>query len=773
MNTRPEPSDPVPFPGTLPPASSLQAPEDLLKFLHVAGMIAVVSFGIFYALIGQRVPALIELGYAVFTAGTLCWLHLFGGRPAPVVRIHGIAVQGVCVAVTLAMGGLSTSGGFMVWGMISPAAALIFLGRRPAIASTGVFALCLAAVALAEPHLTAPHPLADRWNGPITAVSILGSFILVGATLIYFFGRLRREQEHKDRATANARRLDGALVEASRHGSLLRGDLRSALHDILETVVQELDLARGDVWRFERDRRHLRCLASAGSVEGGPAVDSVADVKTFPRYSAALVGTRVVVVDDTRTDPRTQELSGDYLDPMSIGALLAVPLWSGGVQVGGLYLGRRRAAASWTREEVSFAASAGDLVTQAFEADQRLHLERERASLEDRLQHTQKLESLGVLAGGIAHDFNNLLVGILGRADLAASALGDDSDTSFPRARGHLEAIAIAGHRAADLCEQLLAYSGHGRFVVEPMDLNELVRDVAGLLQVSVSKKASVDYRLGSGLAWIEGDPTQVRQVAMNLITNASEALDSGVGAITVSTGQARCTAADLAVMDHAEGAPGDYVYLQVTDSGHGMDEETRSRLFDPFYSTRFEGRGLGMATVLGIVRGHKGAVQVSSQPGRGTNMRVLFPARDWVPADEPEDTVDNPETDHRGTLLLVDDEAVVRDTVGEMLRGVGFEVVTAVDGVDGVERFRREPDLFACVILDLTMPRMNGSEALEALRKESPDIPVVLSSGFSVQEFHTRFGEVDRTHFVQKPFRTSTLIQAIDDLCQGGNSRD
>ena len=771
MTQRPEPTHPAPFAGTVPPASRLKAPEDLLKFLHLAGMASVVVFGIVFFLLGLRIPAAIEGVYALFTAGTLTWLHLLGGRPGPVVWVQVSMVLLVAAAISLVLGGIYSSGGFMVWGMISPAAALIFLGRRPAAIITVLFALALVVVAGLEPYLTPVNTLPEWLRGPFSAANILGSFCLVMVTLIYFFWRLRGEQEQRDRATQTARRLDGALVAVSRHGSVARRDLPGALRGMLEVVVDELEVARADVWRFEADRRHLRCLQSAGNAEGSPAAGEIVDAASYPVYSRALQGERVVVVDDARTDPRTHELAGDYLAPLSIGALLGAPIWLGGTQAGALYLGHRGSHRRWTREEVNFAASVADLVAQAFEIHEHDRAESARASLEDRLQHTQKLESLGMLAGGIAHDFNNLLVGILGRADLAATALSDDSETGPRRVGEHLEAIAVAGHRAADLCGQLLAYSGRGHFVVEPMDLNEVVREVASLLQVSVSKRASVDYRFGTALPWLEGDPTQVRQVAMNLVTNASEALESGIGSITVATGRIHCTVEQLAAMDHAEGPPGDYVYLQVTDSGHGMDAETRARLFDPFFSTRFTGRGLGMATVLGIVRGHKGAIEVSSSAGRGNTLRVLFPARDWVPGDEPEDTVDNPATDRRGSVLLVDDEAVVRETVGAMLEGAGYDVVTAADGEEGLERFLNDPTEFACVVLDLTMPRMGGREVLEAIRQRSSDTPVVLSSGFSEQEFHTRFGEVQGVRFVQKPFRGATLIEAIDALCATDDS--
>jgi PAS domain S-box-containing protein len=389
---------------------------------------------------------------------------------------------------------------------------------------------------------------------------------------------------------------------------------------------------------------------------------------------------------------------------------------------------------------------------------ERRRVEEEQRRLEEHIRHVQKLESLGVLAGGIAHDFNNLLMAILGNADLALLALSPASP-----ARQNIEEIGTASRRAAELCRQMLAYSGKGHFVVEKLDLSALVREMANILEVSVSKKATLRCHFTEGLPAVEADATQVRQVVMNLITNASEALGESAGVISISTGAMAYDRGYL--LDSVSGTDlpaGRYVFLAVSDTGCGMDAGTQRRIFDPFFTTKFTGRGLGLAAVLGIVRGHGGSIKVLSQPGKGTTFTVLLPALD-TPARPAEKAVAAPQPWHGdGTVLLVDDEAGVRRVGEEMLEVLGFRVLTAADGVEAVEVFRRHADAIACVILDLTMPRMNGEEAFRELRRIRGDVRVVLSSGYDEQDVTRRFFGEGPTGFVQKPYSVDVLREVV-----------
>ena len=387
--------------------------------------------------------------------------------------------------------------------------------------------------------------------------------------------------------------------------------------------------------------------------------------------------------------------------------------------------------------------------------------EEARRRLEEKMHEVQKLESLGLLAGGIAHDFNNLLMGVLGNADLALLKLAPESP-----ARTHVEAIEKAARRAADLTNQMLAYSGRGRFVVERLDLNRLVEEMSHLLGTVISKKAALKFDLSPGLPPVEGDPTQLRQVVMNLITNASDAIGDRVGVITVATGVMRADRDYLQGTFLDEDLPeGEYVFLEVSDTGCGMDPATRARIFDPFFTTKFTGRGLGLAAVLGIVRAHHGAIKVYSEPGRGSTFKILLPRCDDVQdlhrADPPPGANSDPFAGS-ATVLLVDDDEAVRTVAAMMLEEQGLEVIMAADGAEGVERFRSHAEEIRVVILDLTMPGLSGEEAFREIRRIRPDVPVILTSGYNENDVTTRFAGKGVAGFIQKPFRTAELMEVL-----------
>ncbi|MCD4690905.1 GAF domain-containing protein, partial [bacterium] len=391
--------------------------------------------------------------------------------------------------------------------------------------------------------------------------------------------------------------------------------------------------------------------------------------------------------------------------------------------------------------------------------------EEEHRNLEEQVRHAQKLESLGILAGGIAHDFNNLLTGILGNADMALMELNQKDPT-----RNSVKAIRDAAERAADLSRQMLAYSGKGRFVIEPIDLNALVTEMTHLLDASISKSAVVRYELVSNLPVMTGDATQIRQVIMNLMTNASDAIGDRNGAITVRTGFGECDQNQLSQGYMDDGLPeGTYVYLEIEDTGTGMDEDTASRIFDPFFTTKFTGRGLGLAAVLGIVRSHNGTIAVDSTPEAGTTFRVLFPTSDSqsLPDAVQEMTEEkrSPWESAGGTVLLVDDEPTVRQITQKVLERAGYTVITASDGVKALEAFRRHIDEIVCVLLDLTMPNMGGEEAFLELRKIKPDVRVILSSGYGEKEVADRFLGEGLAGFIEKPYLAAKLVTKVRDV--------
>ncbi len=379
----------------------------------------------------------------------------------------------------------------------------------------------------------------------------------------------------------------------------------------------------------------------------------------------------------------------------------------------------------------------------------------EHRALEHKLLETQKLESLGVLAGGIAHDFNNLLTGILGNASLAASVAGVDSPV-----QSYLEQIEKASLRAADLCKQMLAYSGKGRFVVRETDLNGLVNETTDLLRVSISKRALLRFQLAERLPAVNADSTQLRQVIMNLVINASDALGEADGVIAIATGTQRLSLAELtAARAPAEAVPGDYIWCEVSDTGCGMPPEVLARIFDPFFTTKFTGRGLGLAAVLGIVRSHRGALMVNSCPGQGTTFRVYLPST-HRPVRElagPMPTMAGWRGE--GSVLLVDDEETVRITTGRMLEGMGFTVLSASDGLEALQVFADNPEI-RFVLLDLSMPRLDGVETFREIRKMRPEARVLLMSGFTKIEAMKRFGMEGLCGFIQKPFTMRQLVE-------------
>jgi len=392
-------------------------------------------------------------------------------------------------------------------------------------------------------------------------------------------------------------------------------------------------------------------------------------------------------------------------------------------------------------------------------------LDAERRALEAKVQHAQKLESLGVLAGGIAHDFNNLLVGILGNASLALMDLEEDSPL-----REVIADIETTALRAADLTKQMLAYSGKGRFIVRAVDLNALVREMAQLLQTVISKRAVLRFELAADLPLVEADATQVRQVVMNLITNASDAIGSDAGAITLRTGVRSASRATRASSYGDDALPdGLYAFIEVEDTGCGMDAETMGRIFDPFFSTKFTGRGLGLAATLGIVRGHQGTIDVASAPTRGTTFTVLLPFT-GNPEAAVRETIAPRRERFRGTgaVLVVDDDETVRSVAQIMLERSGFTVLTARDGHEGVAMFDDGRAQISLVLLDLTMPTLDGEEAFRAMRRLRPDARVVLMSGYSSQELAARYAAEGLAGFVQKPFRLEELEACLTRVLDG-----
>jgi two-component system cell cycle sensor histidine kinase/response regulator CckA len=401
--------------------------------------------------------------------------------------------------------------------------------------------------------------------------------------------------------------------------------------------------------------------------------------------------------------------------------------------------------------------------------------EEEQREREEAFRQAQKLESIGVLAGGIAHDFNNLLTGIMGNAGMARRAvLAGRSE----HAASMLQDVIKASERAADLTRQLLAYAGKGQFVIQPVDLCRLVTEVSTLIRASIAKKITLVLDVPDECPPIEGDRTQLQQLVMNLVINGGEAIGDEAGTLTVRLRTEHFT--ERRERTRTEGfpiLPGEYVRIEVIDSGSGMDDQTRKRIFEPFFTTKFLGRGLGLSAALGIVRGHRGAIGVRSEPGRGTTFTVLLPViRDTLRAPRHSQEI-YPEHEHRGvgTILVVDDEPAVRGLAQNILEEAGYTVELAEDGVRAVERLGKLGESVSLILLDLTMPRLGGAETALEMRRLLPNVPIVAMSGYGDIEVMERFSGAHIDDYLPKPFTPEHLTAKVRDALaprvSGGDS--
>ena len=389
--------------------------------------------------------------------------------------------------------------------------------------------------------------------------------------------------------------------------------------------------------------------------------------------------------------------------------------------------------------------------------------EEQKQVMEEKMAHVQRLESLGILAGGIAHDFNNILAGIMGNAELAEMNISDGLPI-----RRELKNIVSGSTRAADLCKQMLAYSGQGICLKSDVNMTVLVEEELQLIDVSVPKNISLTLDLANALPAVHADKTQMQQIIMNLVTNAAESIgDAKAGGITITTAAIQAGNKELESRFIEEvREPGNYVFIEVSDDGSGMDAATKAKLFDPFFTTKFTGRGLGMSAVLGIVRSHGGTLQVNSKPGQGTRFTVLLPASD-IGDPIPVKSIDEPvkETHIACTVLVIDDELMVRTVVERLLKKLDCKVLLAANGREGVETYREHAQQIDVVLLDLTMPVMDGKEALGLLHGLNASLPVFICSGYSHESVAVMFDADKPCGFLQKPFTLHTLSEMLQKV--------
>ncbi|MEQ8222608.1 MAG: response regulator [Candidatus Eremiobacterota bacterium] len=390
--------------------------------------------------------------------------------------------------------------------------------------------------------------------------------------------------------------------------------------------------------------------------------------------------------------------------------------------------------------------------------------EEENKKIEERIRSIQKHESLGKMAGGIAHGFNNILASILGYAEISIMESPPDSPIRY-----YLQKIQKATHRGSDITKQMLSYTGHGKVTMEEIDLSSLIEEMHQFIEISTSNRCNITYAIDENLPVIQGDAGQIRQVIMNLLMNASEAIENNSGTVTLKTGKISCDEAYLCKNYPEEHLlPGTYLYLDVSDTGCGIPEEIQSKIFDPFFTTKFLGRGLGLAAVHGIVRVHRGAIKVLSRKGEGTTMRLLFPALRYLQGKEKEKDLSVPEVYTGGkTVLVIDDSEDICTVAGKLLGKAGFTVMTASNGLEGLEIFRARCEDISLIILDVAMPVMSGDKVFKELKLIKKEVPVIITSGYNEAHAMSRFGKTEIAGFIQKPYRGQDLIEMAKSLAK------
>ena len=564
---------------------------------------------------------------------------------------------------------------------------------------------------------------------------------------------------HVDVPRQRAGECDAALLDGQRlvlellaQGAALPqalGALCSAIERRIPRAICSVLLLDAEVGVLRHGAAPRLPAAYCAAIDGasiGPVAGSCGTA-AFLRHS--------VIVEDIATDPLWAAYSELAL-PHSLCACASIPIFDPEGAVLGTFAIYHSRPGSFDASELEVLHDFSGLATVVIQTERR---RLELAAAETVVSQAQKLESLGVLAGGIAHDFNNLLAIMTTNLSLAQRHIARDSE-----ALTFVKATELAALRAADLTKQLLAYAGKGRFVVRPLDLSPSIEQMTQLLSVALPKKVTLEIALAPALPLIEGDAAQLQQVVMNLVTNAADSIADAEGTVRVTTAVIELgDAITLGPLLPQRLEPGRYVTLRVEDSGCGMRPEVMARIFDPFFTTKMTGRGLGLSAILGILRSHRAGLRLHSEPGKGSAFEIFFPALAGAGESPDAPAVSTLPPVQAGVALVVDDEPALREAAAHLFRAIGFGVVTAANGLEALACVAQRGAELSVVLMDLTMPKMGGAEAVVELRKLRPELPVILCSGYSEEAAIERTRSLERVQFLQKPYQLHELEQAVE----------
>ena len=556
----------------------------------------------------------------------------------------------------------------------------------------------------------------------------------------------------------------GRCVEAS--GKLHPGESEdkatvSGTLGMIARIVEEQNPGYRCSILLVEDGRFVRGAGPSLPEEYNAAIDGYAVGPTVGSCGTAIYWNVPVIVDDIQADPLWVPFAA-LAKKAGVAACWSHPFTSTSGNVLGalaLYSPEPRSPTAEQLGRLRAAARMTGLAVERGRAEEALREKRKRElELEEQLRQAAKMEALGVLAGGVAHDFNNVLSTILANTEFALELLPEGAEVA-----SMLEDVVEASRRAGQFCQQMLAYAGRGGLKTQEVEIGALLPELSSLVQAAVSKKASLEYALHEGEIFVKGDENQLLQVVMNLVTNAAEALGDNQGRITIASKIGSYTTETLRQLAPGEKLPaGEYVEISVSDTGCGMNEETRSRIFDPFYTTKATGRGLGLSAVKGIITKHRGVIRLTSEPGHGTTFTILLPTIAGKNSAKPKEEVARNGDTSRKQVLVVDDDPALRAILCKRLRHSGFAVLEASDGKLAVDIFCEHMDAIDVVLLDVSMPKLSGEEVHQQLRSQRDDVPIVLMSGFNEDEIIDRMsGErIDGT--LQKPITAEKLMSTI-----------